>query len=45
MTRRPSVKLLNSAGKDLQGSGMAKIAAAIDPMPEIILSRLRTSWD
>ncbi len=28
------VKLLNSAGKDLQGSGMAKIAAAIDPTPE-----------
>lgn len=27
-------KILNSAGKDLQGSGMAKIAAAIDPTPE-----------
>jgi hypothetical protein len=29
-----SVKLLNSAGKNLQDSGMAKVAAAIDPMPE-----------
>ncbi len=29
-----SVKLLNSAGQNLQDSGMAKVAAAIDPMPE-----------
>jgi hypothetical protein len=29
-----SVKLVNSAGKDLQSSGMAKIAAAIDPTPD-----------
>ena len=28
-----TVKLLNSAGKDLQSSGMAKVTAAIDPMP------------
>jgi hypothetical protein len=30
-----SVKLLNIAGNNLQTSGMAKIAAAIDPMPEV----------
>jgi hypothetical protein len=29
-----TVSLLNSAGKSLKGSGMASIAAAIDPMPE-----------
>lgn len=28
------VKFLNAAGKDVQGSGMAKITAAIDPTPE-----------
>jgi hypothetical protein len=28
-----SVKLLNEAGRELQSTGMAKVAAAIDPMP------------
>jgi hypothetical protein len=28
------IKLLNNAGKDLQSTGMAKITAAIDPMPD-----------
>ena len=30
-----SIKLLNIAGNNLQTSGMAKVAAAIDPMPEV----------
>ena len=29
-----TVKLLNQAGHSLQSSGMAKVAAAVDPMPE-----------
>jgi hypothetical protein len=29
-----SVRLLNQMGRDLQGTGLAKVARAIDPMPE-----------
>jgi uncharacterized membrane protein required for colicin V production len=30
-----SVRMLNQLGRDLQGTGLAKVARAIDPMPEI----------
>ncbi len=29
-----SVKLLNEAGRELESTGMARVAAAVDPMPE-----------
>ena len=29
-----AIKTLNEAGKELQSSGLAKVAAAVDPMPE-----------
>ena len=29
-----SVKLINEAGRELQSTGMAKVAAAVDPMPQ-----------
>jgi hypothetical protein len=30
-----SVRLLNQMGRDLESTGMSKVARAIDPMPEI----------